>query len=265
MSSEDETMSSEDETSLGERDEPPRQTRLVRHEEEVAGVEKSWRTAGYMRARKHVEHAPVRETLTRDVEDVELERRPARANDSGRVETLPDGSISIPVYEEELVVTRRPVLRERVIIRKAVTTEHETIKAELRKEHVDVVADPGLEDRVVIDGGDEVAVSAPEEGGGDMATREREHVIRSGARGGDRGTSAWFDYDRPHETKPFFLTSEFLVLALGVIGLLIAANQLDNLDGERAWTLITVLGAAYLLSRGLAKAATRHSRYGDGH
>jgi uncharacterized protein (TIGR02271 family) len=54
------------------------------------------------------------------------------------VETLPDGSISIPVLEEELVVTKRLVVRERIVIRKETRTVTETVEAELRREHVDV-------------------------------------------------------------------------------------------------------------------------------
>ena len=59
---------------------------------------------------------------------------PAAPDDSGKIETLPDGSISIPLYEEELVVTRRTVLRERVIVRKEEVTEWQTVEAELRSE-----------------------------------------------------------------------------------------------------------------------------------
>jgi uncharacterized protein (TIGR02271 family) len=68
-----------------------------------------------------------------------VERVPAAEGDSGEVETLPDGSISVPVLEEELVVTKRVVVRERVIVRKRTTTERRRIEAELRKERVDLM------------------------------------------------------------------------------------------------------------------------------
>ena len=58
------------------------------------------------------------ERFARQLEDVEHERVPAGEGDSGEIEVLPDGSVSIPLFEEELVVTRRTVLRERVIVRK---------------------------------------------------------------------------------------------------------------------------------------------------
>jgi hypothetical protein len=59
------------------------------------------------------------------------------------------------------------------------------------------------------------------------------------------------------ETKPFFLTSEFLVLAGIIAGIAIAMGTLDNFDANRGWLLITVIAAAYMVSRGLAKSGTR--------
>ena len=59
------------------------------------------------------------------------------------------------------------------------------------------------------------------------------------------------------ETKPFFLTSEFLVLAVIVVGIAIAMGVLDTFNANRGWLLITIIGAAYMVSRGLAKAGTR--------
>jgi stress response protein YsnF len=64
------------------------------------------------------------------------ERVPPPANDSGEIETLPDGSISIPVLEEQLVVTKRVVVRERIIVRKDVEVRSEHVQTELRRERV---------------------------------------------------------------------------------------------------------------------------------
>ena len=62
---------------------------------------------------------------------------------------------------------------------------------------------------------------------------------------------------RGSETKPFFLTSEF-VTATGVIAAIaIAMSQLDNFNANRGWLLITIIAAAYILSRGIAKAGSR--------
>ena len=67
-----------------------------------------------------------------------LERVDAQERDSGQVETLPDGSLSIPVFEERLVVRKEVVVRERVIVRKETVTEQRRIETELRKERVEV-------------------------------------------------------------------------------------------------------------------------------
>jgi uncharacterized protein (TIGR02271 family) len=116
----------------------PEEGLLIRHEEEVAGVDTSWRGIGFVRARKRVDSHLVRELIPRDVENVLLERTPPNENDSGQIETLPDGSISIPVYEEELVVTKRIVLRERVIVRKETVAQQERVDVQLRRERIEL-------------------------------------------------------------------------------------------------------------------------------
>jgi len=63
------------------------------------------------------------------------------------------------------------------------------------------------------------------------------------------------------ETKPFFMTSEFLTLVAAAAGVLIAAAMVDELDARRAWLYVTILASAYMVSRGLAKAGTRHRDY----
>ena len=109
----------------------------VRHEEELR-VGTAWEDAGAVRARKHVEHEHVEQVVPREIEQAEVEREAPREEDSGEIETLPDGSVSVPVFEEQLVVTKRLVVRERVIIRKRTTTESERVRADLRKERVEI-------------------------------------------------------------------------------------------------------------------------------
>ena len=108
---------------------------LVRYEEE-ATVDKRWEAAGEARVRREVESKKVRADYPREREELVHERVPVGANDSGQIEALPDGSISVPLFEEELVVTKRTVLRERVILRKETVTDWETVEAELRREHI---------------------------------------------------------------------------------------------------------------------------------
>ena len=64
------------------------------------------------------------------------------------------------------------------------------------------------------------------------------------------------------ETKPFFMTSEFLGTLLCVIAIAITAGVSEDLDSRGASLLITILVAAYTMSRGIAKAGTR-SRASD--
>jgi len=64
---------------------------------------------------------------------------------------------------------------------------------------------------------------------------------------------------RQDETKWGPLTTEFWVMAVLAIVILIAAAISDSLNDVRAWTLVAGLGAAYILSRGIAKAGTGHS------
>jgi len=110
---------------------------VERHEEELL-VETRVTKAGAVRARKSVETEPIEAVVSRDVEEADVERTPAGEGDSGEIETLPDGSISIPVLEEELVVTKRVVVRERIVIRKRTVAQEKRIHAELRKERVEL-------------------------------------------------------------------------------------------------------------------------------
>jgi hypothetical protein len=64
------------------------------------------------------------------------------------------------------------------------------------------------------------------------------------------------------ETKPFFMTSEFLATLMCVIGIAITAAVASDIDSRLACALIAGLVALYTVSRGIAKAGTR-SRAND--
>lgn len=117
---------------------------LVRREEELElGMET--RELGHVRARKAVETETVTEVADRRIENAFVERAGGEDGDAGEVITLPDGSVSIPVFEEQLVVSKRLVVRERVILRKFTTTEQHRIEAELRRERIEISGDEGTE------------------------------------------------------------------------------------------------------------------------
>jgi len=117
---------------------------LTRLEEEL-DVGKRTQLAGTVRARKSVETRRVGDVFEREIEELEdVERTAPHEDDSGEIETLPDGSVSIPILEERLVVTKEIVVRERVVLRKRTTMERERIETELRRERIEIDADPEL-------------------------------------------------------------------------------------------------------------------------
>jgi hypothetical protein len=61
----------------------------------------------------------------------------------------------------------------------------------------------------------------------------------------------------PIETKPFFLTSEFVGAVLAIAGIAITAASSDAFGAWRAWILITAIAVGYMVSRGIAKSGTR--------
>ncbi|HEX3256620.1 MAG TPA: hypothetical protein VHQ96_12585 [Gaiellaceae bacterium] len=60
------------------------------------------------------------------------------------------------------------------------------------------------------------------------------------------------------ESRWALLTTEFWAMLLLSAILLISAAISDSFDDNRAWTLVTIIGAAYILSRGVAKSGTPH-------
>jgi uncharacterized protein (TIGR02271 family) len=120
---------------------PPQVTRY----EEALQVGTGTEAVGNVHVRKQVDTSTVEENVPREIEEAGLERVPVEGEDSGLVETLADGSVSIPVFEEQLVVTKRLVVRERVIVRKETRIEQDTVTTEIRRERVEIEADSGIE------------------------------------------------------------------------------------------------------------------------
>ena len=124
------------------------QADLTRSEERLrVGTETT--EVGRVRVRKRVDSERVRETVERGVEHADVERAGVDETDTGEVITLPDGSVSVPVFEEVLVVSKKLVVRERVVIRKHTVYEDEVVETELRREEVDVDLDEGARGRVL--------------------------------------------------------------------------------------------------------------------
>jgi hypothetical protein len=70
---------------------------------------------------------------------------------------------------------------------------------------------------------------------------------------------------RGNETKVAFKTTEFIVYVVAVIGVLFASFLVSTTDAhedyfraDRAWFYVVLLTIGYMVSRGLAKAGSRH-------
>lgn len=110
---------------------------VIRHEEKL-DIDKVDERVGSVNVNKHVDTKQVRELHHRSVEEADIERAQVPDGDSGEIETLPDGSISVPVFEERLIVTKERFVRERVIVRKRTTTHEHVVEAAVAREHVEV-------------------------------------------------------------------------------------------------------------------------------
>jgi uncharacterized protein (TIGR02271 family) len=120
---------------------PEADLRVQRSEEEVsAGVRK--REAGSVKARKsvHTEREVIRVPKWR--EEVDIERVPVEGEAreaSGATEAdIGEEEVILQVFEEEIVVSKKIVLKEEIRIRKRVAWDEETVEVDLRKEEVEI-------------------------------------------------------------------------------------------------------------------------------
>jgi uncharacterized protein (TIGR02271 family) len=120
---------------------------VIRSEEELE-VGHRVSEAGAAKVRKQVDHYEVEQTVPRDVEHADAERTGPLDDEDGEVRTLPDGSLSIPVFEEQLVIEKRLVVRERIVVRKHTVTEQQRVTADLRRERVEIEVDDDIAGRI---------------------------------------------------------------------------------------------------------------------
>jgi hypothetical protein len=88
----------------------------------------------------------------------------------------------------------------------------------------------------------------------------------SGSTRFERGDSRGFRApvgERNHETKASFKTTEFWAMIVLVASILISAalikggdNGTDEFIAKQAWLYVSILGAGYFISRGLAKSGS---------
>ncbi len=110
--------------------------RVQRSEEElVVGTRE--REAGALRVRKRVRTERERLEVPVRREEVYIERVPVSGEATAEAE-IGEEEIVVPVTEEEIVVSKRPVVKEEIRIRKDVVEDIEVVEEDLRREEIDV-------------------------------------------------------------------------------------------------------------------------------
>jgi uncharacterized protein (TIGR02271 family) len=111
--------------------------------EEQLVAHKALRDVGEIEVRTIVEEVPGRLEVDAYREEVVVEHETVGSTVNERDDPWEedDGTLIIPVYEEQLVVTKRLVLRERLHVRRVGTTERQLYQDTLRRERL-VVEDP---------------------------------------------------------------------------------------------------------------------------
>ncbi len=116
----------------------PEELRVQRSEEELeVGVRE--REAGSVNVRKNVRTEREEVRVPRRREEVEVER----ISVEGESREVPEAEIGedefvVQVFEEEVVVSKRVVLKEEIRLRKKVVEDEEVVEVDLRKEEVEI-------------------------------------------------------------------------------------------------------------------------------
>lgn len=122
------------------------EVRVQRSEEElIAGTRE--RQAGGVNVRKRVRTEREQARVPKQREDVHIERVPVEERGASKTagtaremseDETGEEYIRIPIIEEEVVVEKRPVVKEEIRIRKSVVEDEELVEADVRKEEVDI-------------------------------------------------------------------------------------------------------------------------------
>jgi uncharacterized protein (TIGR02271 family) len=116
--------------------------RTLELREEQLVAHKELRTLGEVEVRTEIDEVPGRLEVDAFREEVEVEHEPVGQVVSERDQPWDEGGVLVvPIYEEQLVVTKRLVLRERLRVRRVGTTERRLFQDTLRSERL-VVEDP---------------------------------------------------------------------------------------------------------------------------
>ena len=120
---------------------------LELREEELV-VNKELRDRGEVVVRTIVDEVPGRLEADALREEVEIEHEPAGEAVNERRQPWQEGdTLVVPIYEEQLVVVKRLVMKERIRIRRVATTERRLFEDVLRRERL-IIEDPAQPDLV---------------------------------------------------------------------------------------------------------------------
>ncbi len=123
------------------------QSYLTRSEEELA-VGKRKVEAGSVDVHKRVETEHVTKKVPVTHEEVTVERRPIHGATAGHDrEKIGEDEVRIPLMAEEVVVDKRTVPKEELIIKKHAVQGERTVEANLKKERIEVSKDGDVEQR----------------------------------------------------------------------------------------------------------------------
>src|SRR5919202_4053420 len=110
--------------------------RVQRSEEELrAGTRE--REAGQVNLRKRVRTDREQVRVPKRHEEVSVERVPVEGREASE-EEIGEDEISVPVTEEEVVVEKRPEVKEEIRVRKDSVQEEELVEEDVRREEIDI-------------------------------------------------------------------------------------------------------------------------------
>jgi uncharacterized protein (TIGR02271 family) len=126
----------------GPESSPEDEVRVQRSEEEIR-VQTREREAGAMRVRKRVRTDTERIVVPKKRVEVTVERVPVEggavpAGEAGVTPEIEEDEIVVPVIEEEIVVEKRPVVKEEIRIRKEIVEDMEVVEEDVRREEVEI-------------------------------------------------------------------------------------------------------------------------------
>ena len=117
---------------LRDEDEP----RVQRTEEEL-GAGTREREAGEVGVRKSVRTEREQVRVPKRREEVHVDRVPVEDREASEAE-IGEDEVSVPLTEEEVMVEKRPVVKEEVRVRKDVVEEEEVVEEDVRREEIEI-------------------------------------------------------------------------------------------------------------------------------